>query len=133
MLPDYRLNLTIMKETFSVYRLKPGALIPDWAAEGPFTTITRTPAETSIITLQGKAPGGTTEESDWRCIEVEGPLPFTLIGLLASILVPLAQAEISIMAVSTFDTDYVLVKDRNLEAAVYTMMQAGHHISRLGD
>ncbi len=133
MLPEFHLNLIVLKETFAVCRLAPGAEIPPRALQGPFVSVTRTPAETSIICPQSQAPSGSAVEGDWRCIEVEGPLAFTQIGLMASLLIPLAGAEISIMAVSTFDTDYVLVKERNLELAVHTLTQAGHFISRRGD
>jgi hypothetical protein len=131
--PEFHLNLRVLKETFAVCRLAPGAEIPPRALVGPFISVTRTPTETSIICPQSQAPSGAAVEGDWRCIEVEGPLAFTQIGLLASLLIPLAGAEISIMAVSTFDTDYVLVKERNLEMAVHTLTQAGHFISRRGD
>ncbi len=132
MLREFRLNLTVLKETFSVCRLPPGSAVPGWAEGGPFLTVTHTPGETSIICQQDLVPPGIPSERDWRCIEVEGPLAFTQIGLLASLLVPLAEAEISIMAISTYDTDYLLVKDRNLESALYSLVQSGHHISRKG-
>jgi uncharacterized protein len=132
MFPEIHLNLIVLKETFAVCRLAPGAEIPPQALQGSFISVTRTSTETSIICLQGQAPSGAEVEGDWRCIEVEGPLAFTQIGLLASLLLPLAEAEISIMAVSTFDTDYILVKERNLEMAVHTLTQAGHFISRRG-
>jgi uncharacterized protein len=133
MLPEFHLNLSVLKETFAVCRLAPGAEIPPRALEGPFTSVTRTPTETSIICPQAQAPTGAAVEGDWRCIEVEGPLAFTQIGLLSSLLIPLAEAEISIMAVSTYDTDYVLIKERNLEMAVSTLTRAGYFISRRGN
>jgi uncharacterized protein len=132
MLPEVHLNLLVLKETFAVCRLAAGAEIPDWAWNGPFVSVTRTADETSIVCLMDQAPAGITVERDWRCIKVAGPLAFNQVGLLGALLNPLSEAEISIFAVSTYDTDYLLLKERDLEVAVYTLMQAGHLIGRVG-
>jgi uncharacterized protein len=129
-LREIRLNLTVMEEIFGVCRLPPGSLTPDWAIHGPFVSVTTTQDETSIVCLQELVPQGTTVERDWRCIKVEGPLAFTQIGLLAALLAPLAEAQISIFAISTYDTDYLLLKEQNLESAIDALTQAGHAIHR---
>ncbi len=130
MLPKYRLNLTILKEQYAVCRLPAGSEIPAWDTSGSFYSVSSTEQEVSIVCQQAKVPAGILLEGDWRCIRVEGPLAFTQIGLLASLLVPLSQAEISIFAISTYDTDYLLLKEKDLETAVYTLMEAGHFIAR---
>ncbi len=129
-LPEVRLSLVVLKETFAVCKLTQGDPIPDWATWGRFTSITRTPDELSILCGQEHIPDGIRYEGDWRCLQVVGPLAFSLVGILHSLLSPLAQAGIGIFAVSTYDTDYLFVKERDLEAAVHSLSQAGHLISR---
>ena len=73
-------------------------------------------------------PEGTEAEPGWRALKLQGPFPFTETGVLASVIRPLAEAEIPIFAVSTFDTDYVLVPERHLEAAVGVLRTAGHGV-----
>ena len=77
---------------------------------------------------QSDVPEGVKCEKGWRCLKVEGPLDFGLTGILASLAQPLAEAKISIFAISTFDTDYILVKDENFKAAVLALSSAGHEI-----
>ncbi len=91
-----------------------------------FCSITRTADEVSIVCPLGRVPDDVRRESGWRCLKVEGPLDFALTGILASLAVPLAQAGISIFAISTYDTDYLLVKD--LDGAVATLTGEGHLI-----
>jgi hypothetical protein len=129
---EVHLDLLVLKETFAVCRLAADADVPAWAWKGPFVSVTRTPDETSLVCLSDQAPPGVTAERSWRCIKVEGPLAFTQVGLLASLLNPLSLANISIFAVSTYDTDYLLIKEHDLEAAVSVLMQAGHLIGRQG-
>jgi len=122
------LNLSILQDTFAICRLHSDAPPPDWALKGRFFSITRTPDELSIVCSQDNVPGGTTCEKNWRCFRVEGPLDFSLTGILASLATPLAQAGISIFAVSTFETDYLLVKQETLETAVRVLRGAGHQV-----
>src|SRR5436309_7001081 len=126
-----RLPLELLPDTLAVCRLAPDAMVPEWAAiSHGFVTISKTPEELSITTTQANVPLGARCESDYRALRVRGPLPLDLIGILAAIADPLAAAGLSIFAISTFDTDYVLVKSRDLEAAVAALERAGHRISR---
>jgi hypothetical protein len=125
-----RLTLTVLNESFAVCRLDPASAVPDWAYTRPFSSVTRTPDEISVVCPQDAVPVGVTVEKDWRCMAVSGPLEFNLVGVLASLLDPLAEAEISIFVISTYDTDYLMVKERNLEQAVHTLSRAGHLVSR---
>src|SRR6476659_2514424 len=102
------LTLSILPDTFAVCRLAPGTAIPSWATNGPFASITRTADELSIVCPESSVPDGVQHESDWSCIKIEGPLDFALTGILVSVAAPLAHVGISIFAISTYDTDYLM-------------------------
>ena len=126
-----RLPLELLADTLAVCRLAADAPVPPWAAApGRFVTISRTADELSVTAPEANVPPDVQCEREYRALRVKGPLPLNLIGILASIAEPLAEAGLSIFAISTFDTDYVLVKARDLEAAVATLEHAGHHVSR---
>ncbi len=120
------LNLTVMQERLAICRLAADAPLPIWAAGGPLVSITRTADELSIVCLEEQAPDDVTVERGWRCLKVEGPLDFALTGILADLAGVLASAGISIFAISTFDTDYLLVKEETLDGAVEALTVAGH-------
>ena len=92
--------------------------------------MTRTAEELSIVVPQERVPDGAVSERDFRGLKLEGPFDFSQVGVLASVLDPLAEAGISIFAVSTYDTDYVLVKASHLEQALEMLRRAGHEIRR---
>jgi hypothetical protein len=120
------LTLSLLSDTFAICRLGPEAGIPSWALAGDFFSVTRTKEELSLVCPQEMVPEGTHCEKDFRCIKVEGALDFALIGVLASLTEALAQEEISILAISTFDTDYLLVKEAQVDRAVQKLSQAGY-------
>ncbi|HVF92420.1 MAG TPA: ACT domain-containing protein [Blastocatellia bacterium] len=125
---DPGLIIRILPESFAVSRLGAGAPVPAWASGGSLVSITRTRDELSIVSDESLVPEGVTGEPGWRCLKVEGPLDFSLVGILVSILTPLAEAGISIFTVSTYDTDYVLVKSGDLDKAVTALERSGHRI-----
>jgi hypothetical protein len=120
------LTLTVLNDTFAVCRLEPRYAIPAWAVSSAFSSITRTPDELSVVCRQSDVPAGVACENDWRCLQVQGPLDFELTGILASLASTLAKAGVSIFAVSTFDTDYILVKQNDLLRAIQSLSEAGH-------
>ncbi len=120
------LTLSLLSDTFAICRLGPEAGIPSWALAGDFFSVTRTKEELSLVCPQEMVPEGTHCEKNFRCIKVAGPLDFALIGLLASLTEALAQEEISILAISTFDTDYLLVREAQVDRAVQKLSQAGY-------
>jgi hypothetical protein len=122
------LALTILPGIYAVSRLPAPEPIPNWALGDQFLSITRTNEELSILCPQQNVPAGVPREPDWRCLKVEGPLSFSLTGVLASLLTPLAEAQVSIFAVSTFNTDYILVKADTLKEAVNALLAAGHDV-----
>jgi hypothetical protein len=123
-----RLNLSVVDGTFAACRLEADAPIPPWAIAGLFFSITRTADELSVVCRQDAVPEGVVCEAGWRCLRVAGTVPFSVVGVLASLTVPLAEAGISIFAVSTFDTDYLLVKEKDFEAALDALRRLGHAI-----
>lgn len=124
------MRLTILAETLTILKLPAGASLPPEAANGTFFSMTRAAEETSIVCASEVADrfGSGPMEAGWRALRVEGPLDFALTGILAGIAAPLAAAGISIFAVSTFDTDYILVKEEMLSKAVTVLREAGYEL-----
>ena len=121
-------DLHLLSGRFAVCRLPADAEVPAWASGGPFSSVTRTSDELSVVCAEGLAPEGVRCENGWRAFQVAGPLEFSLTGILAAIAAPLADASVSIFAISTFDTDYVLVKEENLAKAAEALRAAGHRV-----
>ncbi len=122
------LRLTVLDHTFAVCRLPADAVVPEWAWTGEVACVTRTRDELSIVCRGDLVPEEVLREPGWRCLRVRGPLPFTLAGVFARIAQPLADAGISLFAMMTYDTDYVMVKDEALGDAVDALMAAGHTV-----
>lgn len=122
------MKLQELPPILAVCRLDPASEIPIWAKTGRFFSLTQTPDELSIVCEQAVVPAGVQCEGDWRVFKVVGPLDFSLTGILASIANPLAQAKISLFAVSTFDTDYVLVKNVDWTRALEALQAAKFEI-----
>ena len=120
------LTLELLPDTYCICRLDPQADIPPWALVGEFFSITRTKEELSLVCSQQVVPAGVQCEKGYRCIMVLGPLDFSLSGILASLTASLAEAGISVFAISTFHTDYLLVKADNLKRTVAKLQEAGH-------
>lgn len=122
-------SFSILPQNFAIARLAPNADLPNAVLASPgFLSITRTADELSIVCAEDAAAGLARVDKAWRAIKVQGPFAFDQTGVLASFLDPLAVAAIGIFAVSTFDTDYILVKSANLEAAVAALKGAGHRL-----
>jgi hypothetical protein len=122
------LPLRIIPGTFAVCRLAPDASTPSWV-RGVFTSITRTGDELSIVCADDAVPNGVQVERNWRALRIEGPIPFEMTGVAAALLAPLAEARISIFLVSTFDTDYLLLKDQVFARALDVLRGAGYEIT----
>jgi predicted N-acetyltransferase YhbS len=121
-----RLRLLGVAGSFAVCQLATGAPIPSWATTGDLFSVTRTADELSVVCRQEAVPEGVVCERDWRCLRVAGSMPFTLVGVLASLTTPVAEAGVGVFAFSTFDTDYLLVKAGELTRAVAALRAAGH-------
>lgn len=123
------MNLVLTKDPLTICKFEPDEPIPAWAVRaGALVSITRTPEELSIVCGDGLAPASVKQEPNWCAFRIKGPLDFGLTGILATVLAPLAQAQISIFALSTFNTDYILVKTDKVEAATQALRTAGHDV-----
>ena len=123
------LTLSLLRDTLAICRLDGRALVPNWAEGSSFLSLTRTADELSLVCSRAVVPEGVTGEAGWRCLRVAGPLGFGLTGILASLAVPLAAAGVSLFAISTYDTDYLLVREADLERAVQALRGAGHEVN----
>jgi hypothetical protein len=121
------MQLTILPTTLAVCRLSPQDALPTWAlGRTSFFSITGTADELSIVCANASVPDDVSCERHWKALKIMGPLDFSLIGILAPLATVLAQANISIFAVSTFDTDYILMKEEHVVHAVEVLQQHGH-------
>lgn len=122
------LTLSLLTEFFTIHRLNPDASIPEAALYSPFFAITRTGDELSLVLPSSVEVKSDRSDPGWACFKVEGPLEFSLVGVLANLATVLANAGIPIFAVSTFDTDYLLVKREQARAAADALTSAGHQV-----
>jgi len=118
--------LSLLSESLAVCQLPEGSPTPDWMPASGFWARLNTPGEQTLVCEQGLVPAHVRCEAGWRAIGVQGPLDFSLVGVLAGLAAPLAQAGVSIFALSSFATDYILVKQADLEKARQALLQAGH-------
>lgn len=122
-------SFSVFPQSFAIARLEPDAELPSAVLASPgFVSLTRTEDELSIVCAEDVTAGLPRVDSGWRAIKVQGPFAFDETGILASFLDPLAVAGIGIFAVSTFDTDYILVKQANLKQVVAVLLGAGHRL-----
>ena len=127
-----RLELLGVAGSFSVCKLPTGSPLPPWATAGDLFSVTRTADELSVVCRQEAVPDGAVSEKDWRCLRVAGAMPFTLVGVLASLTTPVAKAGVGVFAFSTFDTDYLLVKEAEFPKAVAALRAVGHVVEPVG-
>jgi len=123
-----KVSLVILRDLFAVCRLRADENIPGWALSGGFCSLTRTSDELSIMCPQEHVPEGVQAIKGWKSMKVEGKLDFTSVGILSSLTSSLAHAGISMFAISTYDTDYLFVKETDLDRAVAALRKAGHDV-----
>lgn len=119
--------LSLHPERFAVCRFAPDDPLPAWVFHAGATTwsLTRTPRELSLVCPEDDLPPSVERaERGWRAFELAGPIPFDETGVLAGLAAPLAAAGIPAFALSTYDTDLLLVRERDLERALTAL--AGH-------
>ena len=122
------MKLTLFPTRLAVCRLAPDAALPDWPG-GAFISITRTPDELSIVCNESSVPDSVIAERGWSAFQLEGPIPFEVTGVAASLTAPLAAEGISLFLISTYDTDWLLVKESVRERAVAALRAAGYVLS----
>lgn len=128
---EMKLNLSVLEQTYAIVKLPRDEKIPAWATRGHFFSITKTADELSIVCEDGdvgEGPDLGAAERGWRVLKVSGPLDFSLTGILTALANPLANAGISIFAISTYDTDYLMVKNDSLNAACQCLEDSGFTI-----
>lgn len=124
------LTMKLLENKYGVCRLDASESVPKWAIGGDFYSITKTSDELSIVCCEDNIPNGIKYERDWRILKVEGPLDFSLIGILSSISGLLAKQKISVFVVSTYDTDYILIKGKDMEKSIDVLSVEGYNIIR---
>jgi len=127
------LVLDVLPEPLAICRLAPEAPIPAWAATRPFSTVSRTTDELSIICPAAQVPAGVPASAGWQALKLRGPFDLTLVGILLAVAEPLAAAGVSIMPVATYDTDFVLVRREQLPRAIEALTRAGHTVHESGE
>lgn len=127
---EYKFIMTILKEELAICSLDKDEKLPSWAMEGRFFSLTKTPSELSLVCPQDNIPSEVRYDGEWRALKVEGTLDFSLTGVLASLAGALARVGLSIFALSTYDTDYLLVKDHDLDLAIQALEREGHTLNR---
>jgi hypothetical protein len=122
--------LVVLGDRLAVCRLPNGHSLPAWAkpSKGEFFSATSTPEEVSVIVAESRAPEAGKCERGFRLLKVQGPLDFSLVGIIAGLSGTLADASVSIFAFSTYDTDYVMVKQKDLDRAVAALRKAGYDV-----
>jgi hypothetical protein len=121
-------QLRVLPDGYAIVRLHPGSELPPWVDAGPFRSVTRTDNEVSVVCRDRDVPDGESAERGWRVLELKGPLDFSLSGVVASLVVPLAEAEIPVFVISTFETDYILVRASDLEQTSDALSAVGHSV-----
>jgi len=124
----YPLKFRRLRGRFAIVHFAADAAVPDWAGKGEFTSITRTSAELSIVCAAQNLPAGVNSPHCWICLQLEGPFPFSQAGVLLSFIEPLSNRGIPIFAISTYDTDYVLIQEEFADQALGALEQAGHQL-----
>lgn len=124
-----KLSLKILPHRMAVCRLEPTAPLPDWIGKAGFYSFTRTEAELTIVCPETHLVPGTTSETGWRCFKVQGILDFDEIGIMLSLTQPLAENGVAVFVISTFDTDYFMVKEKDLAKAIDALTAKGHEIT----
>lgn len=114
----------------AIARLPPSTTAPAWASGGVFSSITRTAEELSVICEERLVPKDVQAERGWRCVKLEGPFALTEVGIAADFTAALARSSVSVVIVSTFDTDYLLIAANALERALDALERAGHRVQR---
>jgi len=122
----HRITLELAEGEYAVSRLNAGATIPTWADGSGFVTISRSAFELSIVCLAGRVPDGTNTEPGWRCLRFVGPFAFGAVGIVLSVVRPLAEGGLGVFVVSTFDGDHILIKQADLSNALVLLASAGH-------
>ena len=123
-------QLSLLKDKYGICTLPNTAPIPDWALTQSLASITRTEKELTIVCRLEILPSQYQSDLNWRCFKIDGSFDLNQIGVISSISSPLADAGISIYVISTYDTDYFLIQEQNLEKTISVLSNSGHYIKK---
>jgi uncharacterized protein len=124
------LTLTLLPTPLAICRLPSDAPVPSWSAGAPFASVTRTADELSIVCPAAQVPADATASRDWRALRVDGPLDLALVGIMATLAAPLAEARVSVFPIATYDTDWILVPGAQADRACDALASAGMDVRR---
>ena len=124
------MELELWAPRLAICRLGSAQAVPTWVAEAAswLLSVTRTPEELSVVVDETAVPAGVRAEGGWRALSVVGPLSFSLTGVLASLAAPLAAAGVPVFVLSTFDTDWLLLREEHLAFAITALEEADHTV-----
>ena len=128
-----QLKLSLLDKIFGICVFANNIPIPEWAATASLCSITRTKKGLTVVCPQSIIPSDCEYDPNWRCFRIDGNFDLNQIGVISSLSSPLAQADISIFVISTYDTDYILVKEEKVERAIAVLTDYGNVITRLGN
>lgn len=126
------MTLSLYPEIYAVCRLDVGSAVPSWAFEGRFSSVSQTEDELSIVCETKHVPEAIKGDKDWRAFKLHGPFAFDEVGVVASLATPLAEQKIGIFVISTYDTDYLLVKEHQLEETL-AVLKKEHEIKEINE
>jgi len=124
--PQHRLKFRCLPGLYAIVRLAPEVPVPGWAMKGEFGSVTRTADELSVVCLAENLPEGVHSQHRWTCLKLEGPFAFSQTGVLLAFIEPLSANRVPIFAVSTYNTDYVFVREDKTKTALEVLSKAGH-------
>ena len=130
---ERQLQLSLLDEMYGICVFPNNAPIPEWVVTASLCSITRTKKELTIVCPQNIIPDEIEHDRNWRCFRIDGSFDLNQIGIISSLAVFLAQAGISMLVVSSYDTDYILVKEEKVEQAIAVLSDNGHLIFRTGN
>jgi uncharacterized protein len=124
----HRLKFRWLAGSYAIVRLAADAAVPEWAVKGEFSSITRTADELSVVCPAENLPADVLSLHRWVCLKLDGPFPFSMTGVLMAFIEPLSKNSVPIFAISTFDTDYVLIQEEFAGHALDRLREAGHEL-----
>jgi uncharacterized protein len=125
---DRSFELYLLPGRMAICRLDPEEESPPWAGSEVLSSVTRTQAEVTVVCQEENVPAGITCNQSWRCLRIGGVLDFAETGILSSLTAPLAVEGIPVYALSTYSTDLILVKEKDLSRTVRALSGAGHRV-----
>lgn len=124
--------IVVQPQTMSICRLPADEPIPAWATKRAFFSVTRTSDELSVVCTSIQVPSGVTAHDGWRALKLAGPFDLLLVGILLGVTAPLAAAGVTVFPIATYDTDYLLVRNDQLNTAIAALRSAGHQVTGEG-